>query len=323
MNQQELDKLSNDEIKKLWRQTVSEARKQRGVQLANVQAQNDLGIDEEYYIDGFGNRIEGKKPAPKTSGHYVGPDGYVVELRPGEQPPEETGNGIVDWLNNQDIANDPELREALGADNLFFEERLRIGDADVLLHGRPESDGRHVSSRSTRGATHDLRFRLARNLPREQAIAQAVGYAESKSGPHFRELTDKERRICERLCVRDRNAAFVFYIQARLPEYLANEFLELGSAGDELGIQKFGADERISEIAEEAVANCFFGASPELPKASLTLFAQMTAEELGRSLSSTHCGTSTRLAARFAISPRTNRRRTKSSQRQKICPTKN
>ena len=38
--------------------------------------------------------------------------------------------------NTVDIQNDPEVRKALGADNLFFDEQLRIGDAEVALNGQ-------------------------------------------------------------------------------------------------------------------------------------------------------------------------------------------
>jgi hypothetical protein len=263
MDQLELDKLSNAEIKELWQKTVSEARKQRGIQLAQVQAQTDLGIDDEqFYIDAWGNRIDGTKPAPKKSGHYVGPDGYVRELAPGEKPPALSGNGIVDWLNNQDIASDPELMEALGADNLFFEEEVRIGDSDVLLKGKLMSDGWHVVSRSTSTATDNLKFRLGRSLTREQAVEQSVGYVTSKAGPLFPEISDEQIRICERLACTDRNAAFVYFLQARLPEDIADRFLELGAAGDEMGIHALAAQEVISQIAEEAVMNAFHFANP-------------------------------------------------------------
>jgi hypothetical protein len=260
MNQLDLDKMSNKEIAELWKRTTAEARKQRGFQLAQVQAQDDLGIDEDYYIDGFGNRIDGKRPAPKTNGHYVGADGYVRDLAPGEKAPE-TGNGIVQWLNQQDIANDPELREALGADNLFFEEQVRIGDAEVLLSGKLESDNWHVTSRSQNRKVN-LKFRLTRNLTKEQAIEQSVGYLTSKSGPQFPEISDEQIRICERLACTDRNAGFAFYLQARLPEEIADRFLELGAAGDEMGIHALAAQERISQIAEEAVMNAFHFANP-------------------------------------------------------------
>ena len=160
----------------------------------------------------------------------------------------------------------------------FFDEQVRIGDDDVSLNGRLESDGWHVvSSGATRAA--NLKFRLGRSLTREQAIEQAAGYVESKSGPRFRQLTDNERRMCERMAVTDRVNAFVFYIQARLPDHLADEFLQLGAAGDDLAIQRFGADEKISEIAEEACAHVFYWNNP---KASEDFFEYARAHDGGR-----------------------------------------
>lgn len=47
-----------------------------------------------------------------------------------------------------------------------------------------------------------------------------------------------------------------------MPEDLAARFLELGAAGDELGIQQFASDEKISEIVEEAVAYAFYWNNP-------------------------------------------------------------
>jgi hypothetical protein len=85
--------------------------------------------------------------------------------------------------------------------------------------------------------------------------------------------------MCERMAVTDRVSAFVFYIQARLPEYLADEFLQLGAAGDELAIQKFGADKKISEIAEEACANVFYWNNP---KATEDFFEYVRVHDGGR-----------------------------------------
>ena len=265
-NQPDLDKLSTKQIKKLWKDTTDKAR---GIQAKNAAAAaaaalTDVTGDDgdEYYLDGFGNVVPGRRPPTKTVRTYVDASGYVQELAEGQEAPQLSGSGLVDWLNRQDISADPELREALGADNLFLtDEQIRIGDDDVSLNGRLESDGWHVvSSGSTQVA--NLKFRLGRSLTREQAIEQAVGYIESKSGPRYKQLTDNERRMCERMAVTDRASAFVFYIQARLPVYLADEFLRLGATGDALAIQRFGADKTISEIAEEACAHVFYWNNP-------------------------------------------------------------
>jgi hypothetical protein len=132
------------------------------------------------------------------------------------------------------------LREALGADNLFFDKQIRIGDDDVSLNGRLESDGWHVTARS-QSQNMNLKFRLTRSLTQEQAVEQAVGYVTSKAGPQFPAITDEQIRICERLACTDRNAAFVFYLQARLPEDIADRFLEMGAAGNDMGIHALAA----------------------------------------------------------------------------------
>jgi len=104
----------------------------------------------------------------------------------------------------------------------------------------------------------NLGFRLSRSLTRDQAIEQAAAYVESKAGPQFKTLSEDEERMIERMSVTNRLQAFVFYIQARLPEDLANRFLELGAAGDDLGIQTLASHEKISEIVEEGVAYAFY-----------------------------------------------------------------
>lgn len=259
MTQQELESLSNAEIKQLWERTQNELRKQLGFREAQVRANADLGVSDDHYIDDFGNAIEGRRPAPKSTNHYIDPNGYVVDLKSGEKAPEASGNGLADWLKNQDVASDPELRAALGEDNLFFEERITIGEADVLLTGQLESKGWLVTS-SAEG--REFKFRLDRKLTRNEAIAAAVGYVRVKSGPQFKQLSEAELRMCERMSVANRLDAFVFYLQARLPDHLADRFLELGASGNELAIQKFAADEQISKIAEEAVAQTFYWSNP-------------------------------------------------------------
>ena len=254
MNQINLDQLNDAQIKKLWQAKQANDRQQ--LQDAERAALAEMGVaDEGYYKDAFGNVIEGKKPSPKTVGHYVDAIGYVRELAPGEKAPELSGNGLVDWLNNQDIASDRELRSALGEDNCYFETELRLNDADFVLVGKLEKRGWLVRMQ---GAGQESTFRLARNLTRDEAIEQATGYVETKAGPQFRNLTDNERRMCERMAVGNRLNALVFYIQCRLPEDLADRFVQLGAAGDELAIQNFAADEKISEIVEEAVANVYY-----------------------------------------------------------------
>ena len=256
MAQLDLDKLSTAEVKKLWQQTTARA-KQRAEQTKTNPVTDVTGDGDDYYIDGFGNAIPGKRPEKKTAETYVDANGYVQELKPGERPPVLSGNGPVDWLNQQDIAADPELKEALGETNLFFEGQTTVGKSEILLTGRLESRGWMVDSRS-QNPKLNLGFRLSRSLTRDQAIEQAAAYVESKAGPQFKTLSEDEERMIERMSVTNRLQAFVFYIQARLPEDLANRFLELGAAGDDLGIQTLASHEKISEIVEEGVAYAFY-----------------------------------------------------------------
>jgi hypothetical protein len=50
----------------------------------------------------------------------------------------------------------------------------------------------------------------------------------------------------------------VFYLQSRLPEDLADRFLQMGADGNSMGIQALAAEEKISAIAEEGVMNAFY-----------------------------------------------------------------
>jgi hypothetical protein len=184
----------------------------------------------------------------------------------------------VDWLNQQDISTDPELQSALGKENLFFEERLTIGETDICLVGKLESKGWKIDSRS-QDQNVNLKFRLSRSLTRDQAIEQAIAYVESKAGPQFKNLSENEERMIERMSVANRVQAFVFYMQARLPDELAERFLRIGATGDDLAILRFAANENISSIAEEAVAHCFYWSNP---RATGEFFDWVRANDDGR-----------------------------------------
>ncbi len=82
----------------------------------------------------------------------------------------------------------------------------------------------------------DYKFRLPR-VSREEAIAQAGSYAKIKLGPQFKNLTDSELRMAERMAVTNRLDAFVFYVQSRLPDDLAEKFLELGASVTSLSLR--------------------------------------------------------------------------------------
>jgi hypothetical protein len=278
MTELDLDKLSTADIKKLWQQTTAKA-KQRAEQKKTDPVTDVTGDGDDYFIDSWGCAVPGKRPEKKTVETYVGPDGYVYECLPGQKPPALSGNGLVDWLNQQDIAADPELKSALGETNLYFEGQTTVGESEILLTGKLESRGWIVDSRSQDNPALNLGFRLSRSLTRDQAVEQAVAYVESKGEPQFKTLSENEERMIERMAVTNRLQAFVFYIQARLPDDLANRFLELGEAGDELGIQKFASDEKISEIVEEGVAHCYFWSNP---RANESFFSFVRESDDGR-----------------------------------------
>jgi hypothetical protein len=75
------------------------------------------------------------------------------------------------------------------------------------------------------------------------------------------------------------NRIQAFYMQARLPDELAESFLQTGATGDDLAILRFAADETISSIAEEAVAHCFYWSNP---RASEKFFDWVRANDDGR-----------------------------------------
>jgi hypothetical protein len=244
MNELNLDQLSDAQIKKLWQ--AKQAKDRQQLQEAERAALADMGIaDEGYYRDQFGNIVEGTKPASKSGGYFINSSGYVQELLPGEQPPESgSGDHIRDWLRTVDIANDSEIRAALGEANLYFEEQMKIGDSNTWLIGKLETAGWLVNSRSDDQRIKDLKFRVPKTLSREEAISQAESYVKMKFGPVYPALTTEQIRVCERLACSDRNAAFTYYLRARLPEDIADQMLALASEGNSLGHSRVGRDRR-------------------------------------------------------------------------------
>jgi hypothetical protein len=258
--QMDLDKLSTAAIKKLWHeQTTAKARK-RAEQANTAPVTEVTGDGDDFWIDNWGNAIPGKKVAKETVETYVDANGYVQELKPGEKAPALSGNPITDWVNQQDISNDPELRAALGKSNLFFEERFSLGDSEdeIVVTGKLETRAWTIDTQSENEKLN-LSFRLSRSLSREQAIEQAVSFVESKAGPQFKNLTDSELRIAERMAAAPNGQfqSLVFYVAARLPDDPSEEFLRIGSSGDDMAIFKFTSDEGVSEIVQEGIA-CVF-----------------------------------------------------------------
>ena len=201
--------------------------------------------------------IEGPAPKRKQDRYYINSAGYVVELAEGQEAPHTSGNSLVDWLETVDISHDPEVRSALGENNLFFEQSIGVGESKVLLTGKLESKGWLIDTESENEKLN-LSFRLSRSLSREEALEQSVAYIQSKSGPQFRNLTDHELRLCERAAAVDPLQALVLYVANRLPTELSEEFLRIGAAGEDLKLLEFAADENISEILQEGIAHVFY-----------------------------------------------------------------
>jgi hypothetical protein len=99
MPELDLNKLSTAEIKRLWQQQTNAKAQERSDQTKTNPVSDVIGDGDDYYIDGFGNAIPGKRPQKKTAGTYVDANGYVQELKSGEKPPALSGNGLVDWIN--------------------------------------------------------------------------------------------------------------------------------------------------------------------------------------------------------------------------------
>jgi hypothetical protein len=150
------------------------------------------------------------------------------------------------------------VREALGEEALYRELEVAEGDAHVLLAGTLAKNGWNISARSQSEDGEDFKFRLPKTLPTEKAIAEAGKYCLEKLGPQFRQLSENEMRMFERVAATNRLSTFALYLQARLPDKLADRFLELGAGGSEFAIQQL-----ISSIVEEACAHAFYWNNPK------------------------------------------------------------
>ena len=98
-----------------------------------------------------------------------------------------------------DIQNDSEVREALGADNLFFDEQLRIGDTDVSLNGdRAKATGEFgtVEQANEDDAVvkwdDDGRVRLRQPWLKKVVASTKPGSAKSEANPVSDSLNQKQ-----------------------------------------------------------------------------------------------------------------------------------
>jgi hypothetical protein len=73
--QTDLEKLSNKEIRELWKQTTDRARRVQAEQRQN--AIHEPTQDEGYHKDGWGNLIEGPAPKLKENRYYIDSSGWL------------------------------------------------------------------------------------------------------------------------------------------------------------------------------------------------------------------------------------------------------
>jgi hypothetical protein len=216
------ENLSNTEIKQLYDATRAEAQKQRNLENARTGAGRDLDeqlgftddAGDEQHLDGFGNVVPGPKPKANPPRYYTDANGYIQELQEGQEAPQSSGYQIVDWLNRQDVANDPELRAALGP--LVEESRFEVTLSDIghVVSGTCDRRGWHIQCVSEGG--HVTRFLLKGDLARDEALSQASRYIRQQN-PSIHELTEEELRL---VALRAANATTMAEISDAVLEYV-------------------------------------------------------------------------------------------------------
>jgi hypothetical protein len=280
MADQNLEDLSTKEIDVLYKKTLAEAQKQRGFAQAQFQASSDLGLDHEFHKDQFGNIVEGPRPTPKQTRHYVSPEGYVVDLKEGEKAPVSQGTTLLDkvtaFINSN--PDDPDLKELLPEDLSVFEEQSSDFPEYILVGTMGRGKWR-VTAVNQEDASGTFKFVLGNDLERERAIAAAERYLESRVGPKFRELIQKDINLIQRTAVTDRNEAMLLYLRSRLPLPWSQELESLIVQSDITGsvsrVLEYVSKPEINEVLEEAIFNVFFWNKPHIePTEELKEFLQ-------------------------------------------------
>jgi hypothetical protein len=276
--QPSFEHLSTAEVKRLYLQTA--ALKQQGFAQAQIQAQEDLGIDGEYYKDQFGNMIPGKKPPAKSERHYVSSEGYVVELAEGEKAPTAQGSTLLDKVTAFVNLNpdDPDIKELLPVDLSVFEEQS-ADFPDYCLLGTLRGKQWYVTALNEKDDARAFKFVLTNDLDRDRAIAAAHRYLENQVGPKYRELSQKDFNLIQRTSVIDRNEAMLLYLRAKLPLPWADELESLIVQSDITGsvsrVLEYVSKPEINEVLEEALFNVFFWNKPHIePTEELKEFLQ-------------------------------------------------
>jgi hypothetical protein len=276
--QPNFDNLSTAEVKRLYQQTA--ALKQQGFAQAQIQAQEDLGIDGDYYRDSFGNVIFGKKPPAKHIRTYVDHSGYVQELREGETAPAAQGSTLLEKVTQfvNDNADDLDVKELLPVDLSVFEEQS-ADFPDYCLLGTLRGKKWYVTALNEKDDARAFKFVLTNDLDRDRAIAAAHRYLENRVGPKYRELSQKDLNLIQRTSVIDRNEAMLLYLRAKLPLPWAQELESLIVQSDITGsvsrVLEYVSKPEINEVLEEAIFNVFFWNKPHIePTEELKEFLQ-------------------------------------------------
>jgi hypothetical protein len=278
--QPSFEHLSTAEVKRLYLQTRDAAIKQRGIEQAKVEAQNDLGIDTDYHLDPHGYVVPGPKPPTKRIQTYVDSSGYVQELHEGESAPVPQGKTglerVTRWVNEN--PDDPDVKELLPEDLSVFEEQS-ADFPDYYMLGTLRGKKWYVTALNEKDDARAFKFVLSHDIDREHAIAAAHDHLETRVGPKFRDLSQKDINLIQRTAVNDRNEAMLLYLRAKLPLPWAQELESLIVQSDITGsasrVMEYVARPQINEVLEEAIFNTFFWNKPHIePTEELKEFLQ-------------------------------------------------
>jgi hypothetical protein len=177
--------LSNREIAELHRKTADLARQQHQQNLEQARAgaaedaASQLGIDgeEESYRDSLGYVIEGPRPRSELR-YYKDARGNMIELAPGEKPPE-TPSTLKQWA--LESLDDPEVEEAASSDGL--EVSFRVGVENFIANGTVKRGGTwRVVVEDANGQAPGFAFNLKGRLDRDSAISSAAKHIRSYTG---------------------------------------------------------------------------------------------------------------------------------------------
>jgi hypothetical protein len=240
-DQPNFESLSTAEVTRLYRQTLEAARKQQGTQQAQSQALEDLGIDGPTWRDGFGNVIDGVKPAHKQVRTYVDAAGNIRELNDGEVAPEPQGSSVLEKITKfaNEYCTDPEIATLLPVDETVFE--VTLAESGWFLRGDMNRSGVwHIIA--IHDDHDDFKFTLKDNLDRDAAIASASHHVRTLTDPEPRALTPVELR---RVAIQAANATDVPTLADAVVSYL-----RLATGDDSISVDYLARPDRRNLIIE-------------------------------------------------------------------------